>query len=168
MLTPLYFPIFFKKPNYLIKENLTIAFVGSGNIASSMIGGLITNGINPEKLIAADSDKTQQKLIADKYGVRVYDKNYDAAKEADVIVFAVKPQIMQQVVKEISKNPDAAYEYTSKGNLVAVISNGSAILGLGDLGALASKPVMEGKAVCLLYTSPRPRDATLARMPACA
>ncbi len=50
-------------------------------------------------------------------------------------------------VKEISKNPDAAYDYTSKGNLVAVISNGSAILGLGDLGALASKPVMEGKAV---------------------
>ena len=55
-------------------ENLTIAFIGSGNIASSMIGGLITNGINPEKLIAADSDKTQQQLIADKYGVRVYDK----------------------------------------------------------------------------------------------
>ncbi len=50
-------------------------------------------------------------------------------------------------VMEISKNPDAAYEYTSKGNLVAVISNGSAILGLGNLGALASKPVMEGKAV---------------------
>jgi len=50
-------------------------------------------------------------------------------------------------VKEISKNPDAAYDYTSKGNLVAVISNGSAILGLGNLGALASKPVMEGKAV---------------------
>jgi len=50
-------------------------------------------------------------------------------------------------VKEIARNPDAAYEYTSKGNLVAVISNGSAILGLGNLGALASKPVMEGKAV---------------------
>ncbi len=50
-------------------------------------------------------------------------------------------------VLEISKNPDAAYDYTSKGNLVAVISNGSAILGLGNLGALASKPVMEGKAV---------------------
>ena len=50
-------------------------------------------------------------------------------------------------VKEIAKNPEAAYDYTSKGNLVAVISNGSAILGLGNLGALASKPVMEGKAV---------------------
>jgi malate dehydrogenase (oxaloacetate-decarboxylating)(NADP+) len=50
-------------------------------------------------------------------------------------------------VREIAKNPDAAYDYTTKGNLVAVISNGSAILGMGNLGALASKPVMEGKAV---------------------
>ncbi len=50
-------------------------------------------------------------------------------------------------VKEIAKNPDLAYDFTSKGNLVAVISNGSAILGLGNLGALASKPVMEGKSV---------------------
>jgi len=50
-------------------------------------------------------------------------------------------------VKVIAENPDAAYDYTTKGNLVAVISNGSAILGLGNLGALASKPVMEGKAI---------------------
>ena len=50
-------------------------------------------------------------------------------------------------VKAISENPETAFDYTSKGNLVAVISNGSAILGMGNLGALASKPVMEGKAV---------------------
>ena len=50
-------------------------------------------------------------------------------------------------VKAIAENPDRAYDYTTKGNLVAVISNGSAILGLGNLGAIASKPVMEGKAV---------------------
>ena len=50
-------------------------------------------------------------------------------------------------VRAIVENPDAAYDYTTKGNLVAVISNGSAILGMGNLGALASKPVMEGKAV---------------------
>jgi len=50
-------------------------------------------------------------------------------------------------VKKIAENPETAYDYTSKGNLVAVISNGSAILGLGNLGALASKPVMEGKSV---------------------
>ena len=50
-------------------------------------------------------------------------------------------------VRAIAERPEAAYDYTTKGNLVAVISNGTAILGLGDLGALASKPVMEGKAV---------------------
>lgn len=50
-------------------------------------------------------------------------------------------------VLEIEKDPELAYEYTSKGNLVAVVSNGTAILGLGDRGALAGKPVMEGKGV---------------------
>jgi malate dehydrogenase (oxaloacetate-decarboxylating)(NADP+) len=50
-------------------------------------------------------------------------------------------------VRRIAEDPDTAYDYTSKGNLVAVITNGTAILGLGDLGALAAKPVMEGKSV---------------------
>ncbi|ALA17124.1 MULTISPECIES: NADP-dependent malic enzyme [Chelatococcus] len=50
-------------------------------------------------------------------------------------------------VKAIHEDPSVAYDYTTKGNLVAVISNGTAILGLGNLGALASKPVMEGKSV---------------------
>src|SRR5947209_17966987 len=51
--------------------------------------------------------------------------------------------------KEIHKNPDDVYKYTAKGNLVAVISNGTAVLGLGDIGPEASKPVMEGKGVLL-------------------
>ncbi|MDF2690209.1 MAG: malate dehydrogenase [Gammaproteobacteria bacterium] len=59
---------------------------------------------------------------------------------------AYSPGVAEPVL-EIAKNPDDAYAYTNKGNLVAVISNGTAILGLGNLGALASKPVMEGKAV---------------------
>src|ERR1700744_4986643 len=50
-------------------------------------------------------------------------------------------------VLHIARDPDLAYEYTTRGNLVAVISNGTAILGLGDLGPVASKPVMEGKSV---------------------
>src|SRR6187200_2336963 len=50
-------------------------------------------------------------------------------------------------VLEIARDADLAYDYTSKGNMVAVITNGTAILGLGDLGAMAAKPVMEGKAV---------------------
>src|SRR6476620_2839362 len=50
-------------------------------------------------------------------------------------------------VREINRDPANAYKYTNKGNLVAVITDGTAVLGLGDMGALASKPVMEGKAV---------------------
>ncbi|KAF0123707.1 MAG: Malic enzyme, partial [Methylocystaceae bacterium] len=49
-------------------------------------------------------------------------------------------------VLAIAKDPSAAFDYTTRGNMVAVITNGTAILGLGDLGALAAKPVMEGKA----------------------
>ncbi len=49
--------------------------------------------------------------------------------------------------KEIAANPDDVYKYTAKGNLVAVISNGTAVLGLGNIGPTASKPVMEGKGV---------------------
>ena len=59
---------------------------------------------------------------------------------------AYSPGVAIPVLK-IAEDPETAYDYTSKGNLVAVISNGTAILGLGNLGALASKPVMEGKSV---------------------
>src|ERR1051326_1694744 len=59
---------------------------------------------------------------------------------------AYSPGVAVPVLR-IAENPDLAYDYTTKGNMVAVISNGTAILGLGDLGALASKPVMEGKSV---------------------
>ena len=52
---------------------------------------------------------------------------------------------------EIEKDIDTAYDYTNKGNLVAVISDGTAVLGLGDIGHLAGKPVMEGK--CVLFKS---------------
>ncbi|MHA1568280.1 MAG: malic enzyme-like NAD(P)-binding protein, partial [Alphaproteobacteria bacterium] len=59
---------------------------------------------------------------------------------------AYSPGVAAPVLR-IAEDPSLAYDYTDKGNMVAVITNGSAILGLGDLGALAAKPVMEGKAV---------------------
>src|ERR1043165_6611456 len=59
---------------------------------------------------------------------------------------AYSPGVAAPCLK-IHAHPDLAYEYTARGNMVAVISNGTAVLGLGDLGALASKPVMEGKSV---------------------
>ncbi len=60
------------------------------------------------------------------------------------LTMAYSPGVAEPCL-EIEKNPEDAYKYTAKGNLVAVISNGTAVLGLGDIGALASKPVMEGK-----------------------
>ncbi len=68
------------------------------------------------------------------------------AETARDLALAYSPGVAEPV-REIAKDPENAYKYTAKGNLVAVISNGSAILGLGNLGALASKPVMEGKAL---------------------
>ena len=62
------------------------------------------------------------------------------------LALAYSPGVAEPV-KEIAADPNAAYRYTAKGNMVAVISNGTAILGLGNLGPLASKPVMEGKAL---------------------
>ena len=82
-----------------------------------------------------------------------------AGKPGKVAIVPTKPMSTQRdlglaytpgvavPVLEIDKDPELAYEYTSKGNLVAVVSNGTAILGLGNRGALASKPVMEGKGV---------------------
>ncbi|NLX71859.1 MAG: NADP-dependent malic enzyme, partial [Bacteroidales bacterium] len=60
------------------------------------------------------------------------------------LALAYSPGVAEPCL-EIKKNPQDAYEYTAKGNLVAVISNGTAVLGLGDIGPLAGKPVMEGK-----------------------
>jgi malate dehydrogenase (oxaloacetate-decarboxylating)(NADP+) len=65
---------------------------------------------------------------------------------ADDLSLAYSPGVAAPCL-EIEKNPEDAYKYTAKGNLVAVISNGSAVLGLGNIGALAGKPVMEGKGV---------------------
>ena len=68
------------------------------------------------------------------------------ADSVDDLALAYSPGVAEPV-REIAEDPDAAYRYTAKGNMVAVISNGTAILGLGNLGPLAAKPVMEGKAL---------------------
>lgn len=65
-------------------------------------------------------------------------------KTAEDLSLAYSPGVAYPCL-EIQKDPDTAYKYTDKGNLVAVISNGTAVLGLGDIGALSGKPVMEGK-----------------------
>jgi hypothetical protein len=75
-----------------------------------------------------------------------------ATATARDLSLAYSPGVAEPV-REIARDPELAYKYTGKGNLVAVISDGTAILGLGNLGPLASKPVMEGKGV-LFSASP--------------
>lgn len=86
-------------------------------------------------------------------------KYHEEGRKGKIEVIATKPCRTQKDLslaytpgvaipcKEIEKDPDTAYRYTAKGNLVAVISNGTAVLGLGDIGPLAGKPVMEGKGI---------------------
>ena len=84
---------------------------------------------------------------------------HSIGRKGKIEVNATKPCITQRDLslaytpgvaepcREIEKSPELAYTYTAKGNLVAVVSNGTAVLGLGNIGALAGKPVMEGKGV---------------------
>jgi len=101
--------------------------------------------------------------VADESNVRFTEREalfyHKTIRPGKIEIIASKPMATQRdlslayspgvavPVQAIADDPATAYDYTAKGNLVAVISNGTAILGMGDLGALASKPVMEGKAV---------------------
>ena len=103
----------------------------------------------------SDKDKKSGESYDDKEALRFHAEG----KPGKIAITATKPMETQSdlslayspgvaaPVIAISEKPETVYDYTSKGNLVAVISNGSAILGLGNLGSLAAKPVMEGKAV---------------------
>ncbi|MGA0799317.1 MAG: malic enzyme-like NAD(P)-binding protein [Steroidobacteraceae bacterium] len=73
---------------------------------------------------------------------------FKPAESSRDLALAYSPGVAEPVLA-IAADPDAAYEYTNKGNLIGIVTDGSAILGLGNLGALASKPVMEGKALLL-------------------
>src|SRR5881296_4306868 len=64
------------------------------------------------------------------------------------LALAYSPGVAEPCL-EIKRDPEEAYAYTAKGNLVAVVTNGTAVLGLGNIGALAGKPVMEGKGILI-------------------
>ncbi|MBB3691548.1 NADP-dependent malic enzyme [Sphingomonas sp. BK580] len=104
-------------------------------------------------------DRTATETRHDQFSEREALLFHSEGRPGKIEIIASKPMATQRdlalayspgvavPVKAIAEDPATAYDYTAKGNLVAVISNGTAILGLGNLGALASKPVMEGKAV---------------------
>ncbi len=105
--------------------------------------------------MAAGSDKSDTRGITDQEALRFH----HGGRPGKIEIAATKPMATQRdlalayspgvaaPVRAIAQDAGRAYDYTSKGNMVGVVSNGSAILGLGNLGALAAKPVMEGKAI---------------------
>lgn len=84
------------------KENSTIAFIGGGNMAVSLIGGLIADGYNPQKILVSDPDSEKLAAHAGRFRIRPAASNDEAVREADVVVLAIKPQVMQEVTRSLS------------------------------------------------------------------
>ncbi|PHS24499.1 MAG: pyrroline-5-carboxylate reductase [Methylophaga sp.] len=79
-----------------------ITFIGGGNMARSLIGGLIADGFNPEHLHISDPEPLCLQALTDKYPVNTYNSNIEAAKDCDVLILAVKPQQLQAVIKQLA------------------------------------------------------------------
>lgn len=82
----------------------TIAFIGAGNMAASLIGGLVADGYDPKRIIASDSDAEKLASLAAGFGIRSAASNSDAAGQADVVVLAVKPQVLKQVAESLASD----------------------------------------------------------------
>lgn len=81
---------------------MKLAFIGGGNMATSLIGGLVADDYDPESITVADINQTQLDNLSQRFGVRVFNDPEAAARGADVIVFSVKPQAISTVAKQLS------------------------------------------------------------------
>nr|WP_086940314.1 pyrroline-5-carboxylate reductase [Thaumasiovibrio occultus] len=134
-------------------EHRRIAFIGAGNMAKSIIARMISNGYPADHICASSPDETHRSALSDAYGIATTEDNLQAANDADVVVFAVKPQIMEAVC-----NPLQILDFSSKLvitvaagisysryleylgqplNLVRVMPNTPALVGLGMSGLYA-------------------------------
>ena len=98
--------------------NVTICFIGAGNMAKSLIGGLIASGYNKEKIIATDPSNEQRAALTQSLGIKCYDNNQHAIEKSDVVVLAVKPQVLQTVCNDIQNSIQA------KSSLVISVAAG--------------------------------------------
>lgn len=133
-----------------------IGFIGAGNMARSIAGGLIANGWPKENIILSDPDTNQQKATKQALGTVVYEKNEEIVGRADILVLAVKPQILAEMVSGISdaiveKNPlvisiaagirinDLARWIGDKISIIRVMPNTPALIGAGACGLFANE-----------------------------
>lgn len=100
-------------------KNHSISFIGGGNMASSLIGGLIADGYARELLTVADLDEEKRQRLDERFGIRTEASNAQAARRGDVLVIAVKPQMVEAVARELA--PELR---TKTGRLVISIAAG--------------------------------------------
>ena len=127
---------------------MKITFIGGGNMARSLIGGLVEAGTPAQDITVSDPlDEILQRLNTD-FGIHTEADNASAIQPADVVVLAIKPQQMQKVVSSLSGR------FTDK----LVISVAAGVL-LSDIVRWTEQPDTAVVRCCLLYTSPSPRDS---------
>jgi pyrroline-5-carboxylate reductase len=153
-------------------DDLRIAFIGGGNMARSLVGGLVAQGCKPGRISVSEPDAGQRALMAKRAPVRMAADSAAAARDADVLVFAVKPQVMQQAAKSVAAavraqrplvvsvaagiaTPDLDRWLGGGHAIVRVMPNTPALLGAGAAGLYANPKV-----------SPEQRDTALSLMQA--
>jgi len=132
-----------------------VTFIGGGNMADSLIGGLVKEGFSSQAITVSDPDSKRRTELSAKYSVNVTDVNRDAVAEADVVVFAVKPQMIRGVALEI------AAALASKSPLVISIAAGVRVGSLAHwLGAstaivraMPNTPALVGSGATALYAN---------------
>jgi pyrroline-5-carboxylate reductase len=139
-----------------MKQDLVFTFIGGGNMAGSLIGGLISGGCRPEQFRVSDPDPQQRERLRQRVGIQATDNNQQAVTGADVVVLAVKPQAAAQALEGLgSSAPDALYisviagiredqlkRWLSTGALVIrAMPNTPALLGCGVSGLHADQSI---------------------------
>ena len=104
-------------------KKLKIGFIGAGNMARSLIGGLVTSGMNTENILVSAIDEAQLSALNTDFAVRTTMINQDIVDNSDVVVFAVKPQVLKEVCSELTTRTDCLYLTIAAGIPTSSLSN---------------------------------------------
>ncbi|HID45531.1 MAG TPA: pyrroline-5-carboxylate reductase [Chromatiaceae bacterium] len=143
-------------------NNSTLAFIGGGNMACALINGLIEDGTAPQDILVAEPDEQRREQLAVQFGIRTVDDNTLAAREADILILAVKPQVLKEVATAIAPalaqgtplclSIAAGIRHASLQRwlgkdvpLVRVMPNTPAMLGAGASGLYAPESISEAQ-----------------------
>jgi pyrroline-5-carboxylate reductase len=111
----------------MISNIENIGFIGAGNMAEALIKGLINSGLySPDQISASDNDPAKLKLKSETYGIKTYESNKDLVQNSSIVVLSVKPQVIREVLSDIST-------FLSPGDLIISIAAGIPVSLIGDI-----------------------------------